>query len=225
MQIRVLFDSRFLQKRFCTGWGVSFLVNGDILFDGGEKAEPLLKNMESMGAEISDIKNVVVSHDHWDHTGGLWELLKRNSGVKVYVCPGFSRNFKSKVRSLGGKLAEAAAALRISDGIYTTGEIAGEYNGRFMPEQSLVLKVSKGLIVITGCAHPGITNITKKAKEQFPGECVYMVFGGFHLMDEGEVLIESVVKELRSLGVKKVGPTHCSGKTAERIFRFFSILC
>lgn len=219
MQIKVLFDSKSLHGKFSIGWGVSFLVNGDVLFDTGEKPEPLLKNMKNMGVEISDIKKVVISHDHWDHTGGLWAILKENPAIRVYACPGFSKNFKNRVKSFGSELIESVRVLRISNNIYITGEIAGEYEGEFMPEQALIARTSRGLVVMTGCAHPGIIEIIQIIKRQFPDDIIYMVLGGFHLMNEDERLIGIIVEEFKKNGVKNVGPTHCSGEKAEKIFK------
>ena len=219
MQIKALFDSQALQKKFSIGWGVSFLVNGHTMFDTGEKPEPLLKNMENMGVAVSGIRNVVISHDHWDHTGGLWEILKKNPAIRVYACPGFSQNFKDKIKSFGNELIESARVLKVSENIYITGEIPGEYEGEFMPEQALIARTSEGLVIMTGCAHPGIIEIIQKVERQFSNERIYMVFGGFHLMDHDERLIEIIAKEFKKIGVKKVEPCHCSGKEAERIFK------
>jgi len=218
MQIKVLFDSQALRKEFLTGWGVSFLIK-DTLFDTGEKPQPLLKNMEYMGVAVSGIRNVVISHDHWDHIGGLWEILKKNPAIRVYACPGFSQGFKNKVKSLGNELIESVRVFKVSEDIYVTGEIPGEYEGEFMPEQALVAKTSKGLVIVTGCAHPGIIDILQVVKRQFPDERIHMVLGGFHLMDQDERLIEVIAKEFKKMGVEKVGPTHCTGKEAENIFR------
>ena len=59
-----------------------------------------------MGVEISNIKVIVISHDHWDHRGGLWGILKENHKLKVYACPNFSKRFKNRVKSYGGQLIE-----------------------------------------------------------------------------------------------------------------------
>jgi metal-dependent hydrolase (beta-lactamase superfamily II) len=45
--------------------------------------------------------------------------------------------------------------VKIKEGIYSSGEIVGKYDGKDMPEQAVVLETSKGLVVIAGCAHPG----------------------------------------------------------------------
>ena len=78
MQIKILFDSVALNNSFSTGWGISYLIDNKILFDTGEKSSALLKNIENMNVDISGLSTVVISHDHWDHQGGLWGILKEN---------------------------------------------------------------------------------------------------------------------------------------------------
>jgi len=85
-------------------------------------------------------------------------------------------------------------------------------------EQSLVIKTEKGNIVITGCAHPGIVNIVRKAKAILPKE-IHLVFGGFHLQRTSEVELKQIINEFRTLDVKKVGPTHCTGERAIQMFK------
>ncbi|MFH1381244.1 MAG: MBL fold metallo-hydrolase, partial [Candidatus Omnitrophota bacterium] len=47
----------------------------------------------------------------------------------------------------------------------------------------------------------------------------YLILGGFHLKDEAESDIGAVVDNLYRLGTKKIGPTHCTGETAIKIFK------
>lgn len=219
MRIKIAFDSVSLNKKFSTGWGVSYLVNDSILFDAGEKPASLFKNIKKINVDILHLEAVVISHDHWDHTGGLWKLLKIKEGLKVYACPNFTEEFKNKVRRCKGKLIEVDRFTKICKDIYTTGEIAGQYKSEYMPEQVLVVRTNNGLSVLTGCAHPGIVKILKKIKDSFSSEDIYLVCGGFHLMNEDRRVINLIVDEFKRLGVKKVGPSHCSGKEAEEIFR------
>lgn len=218
MQIKILFDSVALDNRFLSGWGVSYLVDDKILFDTGEKSSSLLRNMKNMDVDISNLKTVVISHDHWDHRGGLWKLLEENSKIKVYVCPNFSKRFKNRVKSYGSRSIEVDKFSQISEGIYTTGEIGGRYAFRYMPEQALVLETPKGLTICTGCAHPGIIKIIENVKKNIP-ENIYLILGGFHLTGKHKKTIKPIVNRFKQLGIKKTAPSHCTGRNATNLFK------
>lgn len=219
MRVKVLFDKEALNKNLRTGWGVSFLIDNKILFDTGEKGEWLLKNMQILGIGIEAIEAVAISHDHWDHAGGLWKILALNKGLRVYACPHFSPGFKEKVKEAQGELIEADKLKEISEDVFTSGEIPGSYHGNDMPEQALFVKTENGISVITGCAHPGIVKILEKAKEAFPDNAIYSALGGFHLIEDDKRAIKIVAAKFKEMGVRKAGPTHCSGKGAEDIFK------
>ena len=219
MKVEIIFDKDTEDRKLHTGWGVSFLVCDRILFDTGENGSWLTKNMRNLKMDINKIKAVVISHDHWDHTGGLWELLRKKGGLTVYVCPNFSVEFKNKVERLRSKLVEIKMVTEIAKNVFATGEIAGEYKGEYMPEQALVIKTDKGISIITGCAHPGIIEMLNTVRKHFPKEDIYTVLGGFHLMDKDRRLIGIVADEFKKIGVKKVGATHCSGYEAKRFFK------
>lgn len=218
MEVKIVFDNTNLNEQFIPGWGFSCLVDKTILFDTGEKWDFLFKNMEALDIDISKIETVVISHDHWDHTGGLWGLLKKTEHIDVYGCPNFSEEFKEKVVSLGGNLIPVEKLTAIKDDIFATGEIAGNYKGSFIAEQALFIKKEEGITIITGCSHPGIVAIIKEIKKSFPAEKINFVFGGFHLMNKDKREIELIVEKFKGLGVEKVGPTHCTGYEAQVIF-------
>lgn len=219
MEIKIVFDNINLNEKFTPGWGFSCLLDKTILFDTGEKPEYIFKNMKNLQIDISKIEAVVISHDHWDHTGGLWDLLEKTKNINVYGCPNFSEEFKKKVVSLGGNLILAGKLTEVKQNIFTTGEIAGTYKGSFIAEQALLIKEKEGIIIITGCSHPGIIKIIKSVKENFPEERITFVFGGFHLMDKDIREMELILEKFKELKVEKVGPTHCSGYEAQRIFQ------
>jgi len=225
MQVRILFDKYATNRRLRTGWGIAYLIDEKILFDAGENGDWLLGNMKDMKVDIGRLEAVVISHDHWDHTRGLWKLLQIKSPLDVYGCPGFSASFKKNVRAHNGNFIEKNGFFEIADNIYVTGEIAGEYGGAPMPEQALVVKTERGITVVTGCAHPGIVNMLEAVVKEFcPDESggkkegLYLAFGGFHLMDSNRKAVEAVVKKIIKMGVKNIGPTHCTGEEAEGIF-------
>ncbi|MCK4993926.1 MAG: MBL fold metallo-hydrolase [Candidatus Omnitrophica bacterium] len=219
MKVRIIFNSEAVCEHLSTGWGFSCLVNNEILFDTGEKGSYLFNNLAKMDIDIAKIKKVVISHDHWDHTGGLWKLLEKRKGMEVYACPNFSEQFKQKVKKAQGVLIELKEISAIAQDIFVTGEIPGTYNNKDMPEQALIINTKNGMSIITGCAHPGILKILRKVKAAFPPQEVYAILGGFHLKNEDEIMIEGIVDVFQSMKVKKAGPTHCSGKKAEMIFR------
>ena len=219
MDIKILFNNESPEERFLGGWGFSCLIDNRILFDTGEKEESLFNNMQNMGVKALDIEAVIISHNHWDHTGGLWGLLREKKGLKVYGCLGFGPEFRDTVAKLGGDFVATERFMKIRDDIFVTGEILGTYKGLNMPEQTIVIKTEKGITVITGCSHPGIIKILESVKEKFPQEEIYFVFGGFHLMEKSSDEIENIIKRFKDIGVKKVGPTHCTGRSAVNLFR------
>ena len=93
----------------------------------------------------------------------------------------------------------------IFENLYSSGEFAGP-----IPEQALVLNTSKGLVVITGCSHPGIVEILKEIKSVF-NKNIYMVLGGFHLLDKSDKEMENIIADIKALGVVKCGAGHCTG--------------
>jgi 7,8-dihydropterin-6-yl-methyl-4-(beta-D-ribofuranosyl)aminobenzene 5'-phosphate synthase len=213
----ILYDNNRFDPRLKTAWGFSCLVRGlekTILFDTGGDGYTLLGNMRQLGVDPAEIDIVLLSHIHGDHTGGLRAFLEKNSHVVVYLPGSFPENFKKTVISLGARVEKVVEARELFPGAYTTGEL-----GDGIKEQALALKTTEGLVVITGCAHPGIVNMVRKAREITDEDRVYLVVGGFHLSGEPPSRIESIAKELRLLSVKKIAPCHCSGDEARKLFK------
>jgi 7,8-dihydropterin-6-yl-methyl-4-(beta-D-ribofuranosyl)aminobenzene 5'-phosphate synthase len=215
--VTILYDNSRFDPRLNTAWGFSCLVQGlerAILFDTGGSGDTLLGNMRQLGVEPSEIDIVVVSHIHGDHTGGLEGFLEKSSRAVVYLPDSFPENFKKSVMSTGTRVEEVLEARELFPGVYTTGEL-----GDGIREQALVLKTTEGLVVITGCAHPGIVNLVRKAREITGENKVYLVIGGFHLASESASRLKSILKEFRRLSVQKVAPCHCTGDGARRLFK------
>ena len=206
-----VYDNVGFDPKFQTGFGFAAVVklkDKTILFDTGGDSETLLANLEKAGVKQENINIIVLSHIHDDHTGGLLGFLEKNSNVKVYVPASFPSSFKNEIKKSNAELIEVTHSIKITNGIYSTGEL-----GTWIKEQSLIINSDKGLILITGCSHPGIVNIIKTAKEELINKNVYLVMGGFH-----HPSIE-VVKEFKELGVEKVAPSHCTGDEITREFQ------
>jgi 7,8-dihydropterin-6-yl-methyl-4-(beta-D-ribofuranosyl)aminobenzene 5'-phosphate synthase len=214
MTITVVYDNNACKGGLETGWGFSCLVrDGEktILFDTG-RGRSLLDNMESLAIEPESIDIVILSHSHGDHTGGLESFLEKNRDVTVYLPKSFLKTLKEKVAGCGAKMFEVERSLEVCENVYSTGEL-----GALRKEQALVIKTDKGLVVITGCAHPGIVKIVKAAKELL-GDKVFLVMGGFHLEWSTRGKIKRIISAFKDLGVRYVGPCHCSGHKARAMF-------
>jgi len=219
MKIQILFNSAAVKKGLSTGWGFSCMVDGRVLFDTGENVQCLENNLDGLRIRLDSLKAVVLSHDHWDHVGGLQYVTQQKNDVKIYICPGFRADFKQKISGHKDNILELSNFTRVTTRIYSTGEIVGLYKGRNISEQALILKTEKGISVITGCAHPGIIKILQRVKDQLSVSEFYAVLGGFHLKDHSTKDIEGIVKKFVELKVQKVGPTHCSGTDAINLFK------
>jgi len=218
MQLEIVCDNRIYDKKLDICWGFSCLINENLLFDTGESEEVLLGNMQKLNIPVKNISTVIISHDHYDHTGGLAGLLRENSKIKVYGLSKFSSSFKKKVKKSGAKLIEENKFTQIMPDIYLTGEMATYYGNSPLSEESLIIRANPGLVIITGCSHPGIIKIIEKVKKNLP-EPIYLVVGGFHLMDKDERLVDIIVKKFRELEVSRVAPTHCTGDKPIEMFK------
>jgi 7,8-dihydropterin-6-yl-methyl-4-(beta-D-ribofuranosyl)aminobenzene 5'-phosphate synthase len=218
-ELKILADNHTADKNLKTCWGFSCLIDEKILFDTGENSEVLKFNMNKLNVLPERITKIIISHDHFDHTGGLEAVLEGNSRVEVYLLSDFSNELKRKITSSGGQLIENDEFIEIDEGIYTTGNIEGKYAGNPISEQAIVIKEKEGLIVITGCSHPLIIDIVERVKKKFPKDSIFMALGGFHLLDKDTREVEFIAEKLKKLGVEKVGPTHCTGEEAILIFR------
>ncbi|MTI85310.1 MAG: MBL fold metallo-hydrolase [Firmicutes bacterium] len=214
--------------------GTSFLVateSDNILFDVGynvkqEEVSPLLYNLKQLDISLDDINALAISHNHADHVGGL--CFKDN---RVELTKGFVDLHGKSIFTPVPMTCDTAVAktvekpLSIGTGVASTGPLAEQM---FIPgrlnEQSLLVNVKeKGLVLISGCGHPGIIRMVKAA-QKITGIPVYAVVGGLHLYYTqpkagfwGNIFgssklycgtpsreeVVNIVNELKKLGVKK----------------------
>lgn len=215
VQISVVYDNKAYDTRLTPDWGFSCFVEGiekSILFDTGGDGRILLANLEKLDVSPKNVKILFLSHIHWDHVGGVGDFLAQNSQVDVFMPQSFADEFKKSIRATGALCKEVEDSVTICNEAHSTGEL-----GSTLIEQSLVIKTAKGLVVITGCAHPGIVEIVKAVKNVFE-EDIYLVLGGFHLLHLSEEQIGEIIREFRDVGVKKVAPSHCTGDKALKLF-------
>ncbi len=141
------------------------------------------------------------------------DFLKANPHVGVYLPASFPARFKDVVRGYGAVVTEVSGPQEICPGVYTTGVL-----GRRVKEQALVARTARGLVVLTGCAHPGIVPMLEKAT-LLHGEPVLLLMGGFHLEWSMKRKLEQIVAAFRTHGVRHIAPTHCSSDKARQLFQ------
>ncbi|WP_205804326.1 MBL fold metallo-hydrolase [Methanolobus halotolerans] len=194
MKLTVVYDNE-AKDDLQGGWGFSCFIETpgkNILFDTGWDGHLLLGNMGRLSISPQDADVLVLSHQHWDHMGGMTTFLNASSGVEAYVPAGFSANLKKEISSRCESLHEVKGSRDICKGVFTTGEL-----GKEIKEQSLIVDSGRGLLVIAGCSHPGLAAILGAASAF--GE-VTGIIGGLHDSKEYGLLA----------GMQLIGAGHCT---------------
>ena len=222
--------------RFLAEHGLSYLIEIDgekILFDTGH-SDVFLKNAEKLGINIHrEVEKVVLSHGHWDHGAGL-QFLKNK--VLITHPASFIRRFRQHDKSpiglnLGKKQLEEKFEIRVSTEpvqitkhLFFLGEIPrindfeaqtttfmDEFqNEDFIPDDSaLAAIINNQLVVVTGCSHSGICNITAQAKKETGIHNVKAVIGGFHLK-KNDRQTQKTIAFFKEEKVNEIYPSHCT---------------
>ena len=199
MKITILYDNYQARDDLYYGWGFSCLVeynNETLLFDTGENGNLLLKNMEKLNIDPGKIDHLFISHDHWDHTGGIGDILKISEPA-VYVSSSF------ELSEYSGEVKYIDSPVEIFPGAFSSGALMDF-------EQSLFLETDTGSVCIVGCAHPGIKNII----DSCPCPPVKALIGGFHDFRDFAALE----------GIGLICPTHCT-VFRDKIFSLYAEKC
>ena len=205
--ITTLYDNYGYAEGFSFGWGFSALVKKEgklILFDFGEAWEPLKKNMELAGVNPEEIDIAVLSHDHWDHNGGLEDFMRVNGHARIFLPAGFGGSEVFDAPSWEGnvngrKVLFIRDGMELALGVFTSGSLPSDIG---LGEQALGIMTDKGIVALVGCSHPGVDELVESLRDF--GD-VYAVIGGFHGFDRLEYL----------KGFELVVPTHCTKKRKE----------
>jgi len=179
MKLTIIYDNEVYKKDIGlkSDWGFSCLIetkDETILFDTGARGEILLDNMEKLRINSEGISKIVISHEHWDHNGGLKALSPLVNEVELY-------RLADKSPSENMHLVSVESSCEITEGIYATGRLKGSP----VDEQSLILHGNNGWYVLVGCSHPGVEEILNVAKQY--GGIVGLV-GGLHGFNNFSIL-------------------------------------
>ncbi len=193
MKITIIYDNCLAREGLKKGWGFSALIEAEgtppLLFDTGNDGASLLYNMEQLGIDPDRIGIIVISHGHGDHTGGLSDILQVNSHARIYLPASIF------IRNTGLDVVAVSRPVAISETVTSTGELK-------RIEQSLAVKTAKGIVVVTGCSHPGVGEILDAASRY---GALYGIVGGFHGFSDLH----------RLHGLSLICPCHCTQHTQE----------
>jgi len=216
-KVTTLVDNDVWMRGLASSWGLSLYVEIDsgeerhrILMDTSGSSNVLFSNAGKLEVDLSDVEAVFVSHWHLDHCGCLSHVLPLlRQRTPVYV-PSMNSSGIRTIREAEGKPIVCSDPVSLMEGVMSTGEMIGGVS-----EHSLVINIKgKGLVVLAGCAHPGIVNIVKRAQQVSGVSEVYAVIGGFHISSKREGAY--VAEFLQELGVQLVSPCHCTGVNAKQ---------
>jgi 7,8-dihydropterin-6-yl-methyl-4-(beta-D-ribofuranosyl)aminobenzene 5'-phosphate synthase len=240
MKIITLIENLVESQELVAEHGLSlYFDTGDrkILFDTGQSGL-FMQNAQKLGIDIGEIDTVILSHGHYDHTGGLYPFLKANKKAKVYAKKEvFLPKYKGKTRFIGTLFNEEALSDRL---IYVNAitEVAPEVfilpnielrhdidinfihhfkkegtsfcPDTFEDELFVVIRKNKHINILTACSHRGITNICETASTVFKLP-INLILGGFHMNDCGIGQYVHITHYLRALHPKLIGVCHCTG--------------
>ena len=245
-RITVLFDAFCSEPHLIKDWGYAALIEiggRRILFDTGNNGETLAHNARALGADLSRLDMVVMSHRHGDHMGGMAHLLSVNPKVTVYApkegfgvyggdLPGsfYRRNeaLPSQRRYYDGKppavkrigAAWPGANIHLIDkttelapGVHVISLVSDKPGTLELRELSLALSTPQGLVLVVGCSHPGIDRILEAAAKIDPR--IHLISGGMHMVVSKDDEIAKTINVIQNTyKVAYVAPGHCTGEPA-----------
>ncbi|BBE18928.1 7,8 dihydropteroate synthase [Aquipluma nitroreducens] len=250
LKITVLNDNT--AGRWCRAeHGLSYMIEADftVLFDTSS-SDLIAYNAKILNIDLQQIGTIVLSHGHDDHTGGL--SLFEGQQLVCHPDTFLKRTRKSNGTELGIKWSEdeirsefdlvlSRDPIQLSGQIYFLGEIPRltEFESKttafekadgtddfVLDDSGLAIVTSKGLVVISGCAHSGICNMTAHAMKVTGIEKVYLVIGGFHLQSD-DATTQKTIDWMKSMQVEQVIPSHCTSFSAQaaisKSFRFVPV--
>lgn len=192
--------------------------NHKILFDFGQ-TNAFIENALKLNVDLKNVDIAILSHGHYDHSGGLFKFLEINDHALVYVHPlVFEKYYNGTEKYIGvcEKLKDHQRLVLTDDyfkineecELWTCNDLPCIYpidsaglrikQESFLPdtfqhEQYLVIHDEKK-VVISGCSHKGIVNIVNWLKPD-------VLIGGFHykkqnIVNHSNTILDEASEEL-----------------------------
>lgn len=192
--------------------GLSFYIetkNHKILVDTGA-SDALIHNAKVLGIDLTEVDTVILSHGHYDHSGGILSFVKMNPNAKIYMQKNAAGDYYHKDETVEKYIGIDKEIKNISQAFWVDGnlkiddelELYGNVTGRrlwpqgnmelkelvnstflqdeFSHEQYLVVSDGEKKFLVSGCAHNGVLNILEKYRALY-GENPYAMISGFHM--------------------------------------------
>ncbi|MBN1802067.1 MAG: MBL fold metallo-hydrolase [Candidatus Lokiarchaeota archaeon] len=195
-EIQIVYDDICAKDGYVMDFGFSTLIldkiTGDqILFDTGSNGKILLHNLKIANINPMEISTVIISHDHFDHAGGLFELSKKNHDFQIIVPETACNRYKEAFPNL--QVQGVGNSMEIKPNMISSGQFGGA-----IKEQALFLRInSRKIVMLVGCTHPGLESFLLAARESNE---VIAIFGGLHGFRKFSLLE----------GIKIIGACHCT---------------
>lgn len=237
MIIKVLLENTTERPDMLIEHGLSLYIETErhkLLFDAGASGM-FAQNALVMGVDLGEADIAILSHGHYDHSGGLRRFLDINDRAKVYVSRyAFDDYFSGLDRYIGvdkalegnGRLILTGDYLKIDDELELfscndsprktpadTYDLNALRGGALMPddfrhEQYLLIRERGKRVLVSGCSHKGVENIMGWFHPD-------VFVGGFHFMNldvQGSGK-EALLKAARDLNAYPATycTCHCTG--------------
>jgi len=212
-----------------------------LLFDSGQTGA-FAENAQALGVDLKTVDQVILSHGHYDHGGGLMRFLALNDHAPIWIHPqAFEPHFSGRTKDIGldPHLLDSGRIRWTSDEqVLGEGLVLRTMNGRHAPyppsgedlsvvrngvqqpddfchEQYLSIHEDGKHILISGCSHKGILNVMHWLHPD-------VLIGGFHLKkvdpDTERPRLYTMADQLRMFDTVYY-TAHCTGEAQYRVLR------
>lgn len=193
--------------------GLSFYIeteNHKLLVDTGS-TNAFIENANMLGIDLKAVDIVILSHGHYDHSGGIPGFAQLNSHAGIWMQKAAAADYyhksETEERYIGidktimelPQVKYVEGNQKLDEELFLFSGVTGRrlwplgnrvltekrdnafYQDEFTHEQYLVINAEGKKILVSGCAHNGILNILDAYREIY-GENPDVVISGFHMM-------------------------------------------